>query len=247
MKISNEWFHKASPAERKAFVRQMFNSISPTYDLLNRIMSFGIDQRWRKKAVMALNLNRDERSLVLDVAAGTGDMSLRLLENYPLSKVILFDFAEEMLQKVPQRKKFRGWKSRYSLCQGDGEVLPFPDGIFDGIMIAFGLRNFPNPTEALKEFYRVLKPGKKLVILEISQSPHRWFDTLYRFYFHQMVPKIGRWISKNGMAYSYLPRSVENFLSPAEIKKEMEKIGYSSVQSLPLTMGVTHLTTGRKP
>lgn len=242
------WFKRTSAPERKRFVRSMFNDISPTYDLLNRVMTFGIDIAWRKKSIKKLldGMEFQAGNLFLDIACGTGDMTHMLVSMDSEANVVMLDFAEKMLQQIKKRKFYFSYQEKLLICQGDGERLPFKENTFSGAMIAFGLRNIPNTMQALQEFYRVLRPGGRLVILEISESPYTWFNVLYRLYFHKFVPYIGKLISGHNRAYSYLPQSVENFIPPEEVKDQLIKAGFSKVEASPLTLGVVHLYSGDK-
>ncbi|GAB4171876.1 MAG: bifunctional demethylmenaquinone methyltransferase/2-methoxy-6-polyprenyl-1,4-benzoquinol methylase UbiE [Calditrichia bacterium] len=243
--MEKKWFFETEAEQKKKFVRSMFNNISDSYDLMNRLMSFGIDLYWRKKTITRL-LDNKNMKLVLDLACGTGDLTWGLLKKNNNASVVMADFSENMLLNVRKRKGFEYHKNAVMLCQADGEVLPFDDEKFDGAMIAFGIRNIPDPAKALSEFYRTLKKGGRLVILEITTSPYKWFDILYRFYFHKIVPVLGSIVSGNRKAYAYLPQSVDYFIKPDAMVQMMEKVGFTNIQVNSLTLGSVHLYSGEK-
>jgi len=226
---------------KEAEVATMFNTIAPRYDVLNRVLSFGLDRWWRRAAIRRLGSLKGTR--ILDIATGTGDIALATLSLHP-SEVVGVDIAEAMLEEA--RKKFvpRGFEGRLSFIQGSAEDLPFPPSSFDAAIVAFGVRNFANLEAGLRSVERVLKPKSPLVILEFSQPSRQPIRSLYQLYSRFILPKIGRAISKTTGPYEYLPDSISIFPSGQEFLKRLEKCGFTQTQSEPLTCGIVSLYTG---
>lgn len=232
-----------APGKKEA-VAAMFDDIAPRYDLLNRMLSFGIDQQWRQKAVELLKEDRPRR--ILDVATGTGDLAIKALEVDP-AKIVGVDISEEMLERGREKIEERDLGDRITLQAGDAEKLPFSDSQFDAALVAFGVRNFEDLGRGLREIRRVLSPGGRLVILEFSQ-PHAFpINHLYRFYSHVILPAVGRLVSKNEDAYRYLPASVDVFPSGEQFLDRLRESGYVDVETLPLTFGIASLYSARRP
>lgn len=219
----------------------MFSEIAPRYDLLNRLLSFGADLRWRRRAV-ELALERHP-GRILDLATGTGDLALLLKRQAPKAEVVGADFAPPMLELARKKARERGLEVRF--LEADALALPFPDGHFEAITIAFGFRNFADYERALKELYRVLAPGGRLVILEFPPPPTGAFGLVYRLYFQRVLPLLGGLISGSFGAYRYLPESVEAFPPPEALKALMEEAGFS-VRYEVLTFGVAAIHVGDK-
>ncbi|WP_040683586.1 bifunctional demethylmenaquinone methyltransferase/2-methoxy-6-polyprenyl-1,4-benzoquinol methylase UbiE [Thermus igniterrae] len=228
-----------SPEEKAKQVQRMFSEIAPRYDLLNRLLSFGADLRWRKRAV-ALALERRPRR-ILDLATGTGDLALMLKRRAPEAEVVGVDFARPMLEIA--RKKAEALGLRVAFQEGDALALPFPHAHFDAITIAFGFRNFADYPKALAELRRVLAPGGRLVILEFPPPPRGVFGLVYRLYFGRVLPLVGGLVSGSFGAYRYLPESVEAFPSPEALKALMEAAGFRVRYEL-LTFGVAAIHVG---
>ena len=227
--------------DKKQYVQEMFDDISPKYDFLNHFLSFGLDYYWRWKLVRALELTDGDR--VLDVATGTGDVGFSILKHHQVT-VTGLDYSLNMVKtsrKKASRKKIQG----FYVVQGDGEKLPFPDYSFNAITIAYGFRNIGHYEEALLEFQRVLKPGGQLMILEFSVPQNPFFRGLYNFYFHHVLPRIAALFSRSD-AYRYLPESVDNFPTRTELMNMMEKSGFGSVKYQDITFGVTSIFMGKK-
>ncbi|GGM98637.1 demethylmenaquinone methyltransferase [Thermus composti] len=223
-------------------MRRMFSEIAPRYDLLNRLLSFGADLRWRRRAV-ALALEKAPRR-ILDLATGTGDLALLLKERAPEAEVVGADFAPPMLEIARRKAASRGLEVAF--LEADALALPFPDGAFDAVTIAFGFRNFADYEKALRELYRVLAPGGRLVLLEFPPPPRGAFGLVYRVYFQRVLPLLGGLLSGNFGAYRYLPESVEAFPTPEALKALMEGAGFSVAYEL-LTFGVAAIHVGDKP
>ena len=230
----------AGAPERRA-VRAMFDGIAPRYDLLNRLLSAGIDQRWRRACVDELKLQVPSR--VLDICSGTADLAVEFLRRDPDHSLAGVDLSEEMLKRGTRKLSARDMDRRGWLTAGDAEHLPFPDRTFDGAMVAFGIRNVADAGAALREIYRVLRPGSRLVILEFSM-PRGPVGALYRLYFGRILPRIGGLVSGNRDAYRYLPDSVARFKTPRELGGLMEDAGFLRVRWRALTAGIAYLHRG---
>ena len=224
---------------KKEQVAAMFNAISPKYDALNRILSAGIDQSWRRKtlreirATGALNL--------LDVATGTADLALALAKGIPGSRVVGVDISAGMLEVGRSKVRARDLEGRVRLDLGDGEQLPYEESSFGAVTVAFGVRNFENLEQGLRDMRRVLAPGGTLAVLEFSQ-PTAWpLRSLYLFYFKNILPRIGRMVSKDASAYTYLPNSVQAFPYGEAFAAKLREAGFKSVRVRPLTFGIASL------
>ena len=232
-----------SKGEKASYVRDMFSTIAPRYDLLNRLLSFGIDSLWRKQAVDAALKTSPKR--ILDVATGTADLAIALKRRVPDAEVIGVDFAEPMLE-LGRTKVARGGLE-LPLQQGDGQNLAFADGSFDLVTIAYGLRNFSDYERGLAEFYRVLRPGGRLVVLEFPPPPKGIFGRLFRLYFLGITPYLAGAISGRRDAYVYLGKSVLNFPPPGKLADMMRQSGFTKVHYELQTFGVSALHVGDKP
>ncbi|GAA5514357.1 demethylmenaquinone methyltransferase [Deinococcus carri] len=222
-------------------VQAMFASIAPRYDLLNRVLSLGIDRAWRREAAreaLALHPAR-----ILDVATGTGDFALELKARAPQAEVVGSDFVPEMLDIA--REKARARHLTLRLEEGDALNLPYPDGSFDAVTCAFGFRNFADYARGLAEMWRVLAPGGRLVILEFPPPRPGPFGHLFRFYFRQVLPRIGALVSGNAGAYTYLPESTLAFLDPERLAGLMRATGFRTRYRL-LTFGIAAIHVGDK-
>jgi demethylmenaquinone methyltransferase/2-methoxy-6-polyprenyl-1,4-benzoquinol methylase len=222
-------------------VRRMFSEIAPRYDLLNRLLSLGVDLSWRKRAV-ALALERQPRR-ILDLATGTGDLALLLKARVPEAQVVGADFAPPMLALARKKAEAQGLKVEF--LEADALALPFPEASFDAVTLAFGFRNFADYEKALSEIHRVLTPGGRLVLLEFPPPPKGAFGLVYRLYFGKLLPFIGGVVSGNFGAYRYLPESVEAFPPPEALKALMEGVGFKVRYEL-LTFGVAAIHVGDK-
>jgi demethylmenaquinone methyltransferase/2-methoxy-6-polyprenyl-1,4-benzoquinol methylase len=229
---------------KKQQVSQMFNRIAPYYDFLNRFLSLGIDTIWRKRAIKLLDNHKAK--VILDVATGTADVALEAAKQLNAEQIIGVDISNEMLEIGRTKVKKRGLDTLITLEEGDSENLPFEDNTFDAITVAFGVRNFENLENGLREMYRVTKPGGKVVILEFSQPTTFPFKQLYNFYFRNILPVIGRLTSKDPRAYRYLYESVQAFPNGDQFLSILTKLGYKSNQCIPLTLGVCSIYMGEK-
>jgi demethylmenaquinone methyltransferase/2-methoxy-6-polyprenyl-1,4-benzoquinol methylase len=223
-----------------AAVRDMFEGIAHRYDLLNALLSLGIDRGWRREAVR-VGLERGPND-ILDVATGTADLAIALRQAAPAARVVGVDFAPSMLAVGRSKAARRGVE--VTLEVGDGTALAYPDGSFDLVTIAYGLRNFADIDAGLREFRRVLRGGGVLVILEFPPPPRGLFGRLFRFYFTRVVPMLGDLVSGRRGAYSYLPASVMAFPDPEALAARMERAGFAAVEHRLLTFGVSALHRG---
>jgi demethylmenaquinone methyltransferase/2-methoxy-6-polyprenyl-1,4-benzoquinol methylase len=229
---------------KKENIRSLFDNIAPDYDKLNHILSLNIDKGWRKKAVREI-ADVQQRVQVLDVACGTGDFTIEIARNVAEgSKIIGIDLSEGMM-KVG-REKIAASGVDALLEYGDCEALDYPENNFDRISVGFGVRNFEHLDLGLKEMCRVLKPGGKLVILELSVPSNPIIRWCYKLYFLNILPIIGGMVSGNRGAYEYLPASVLNFPAPDKFIPMMREAGFSEVRHRALTLGVCRMYVGIK-
>lgn len=223
-------------------VERMFDSISPKYDLLNRVFSLGIDQGWRRK-VMRLVAEEPVEHL-LDVATGTADLAILASKKVP--KVTGVDISEGMLEHGRTKVAKRDLQKRVVLQRADSADLPFADATFDAVTVAFGVRNFEELEKGIAEMRRVLKPNGRLFVLEFSKPQHAPMKQLFRFYFHRVMPFFGRLVSKDKAAYTYLPKSVDAFPEGADFVGIMQRTGLRECSAIALTGGIASLYLGRK-
>lgn len=227
---------------KKEQVGRMFDNIAPRYDLLNRVLSVGIDRLWRKDVVRILRRSGSPRR-ILDVATGTADLAIESLSLEPES-VVGVDIAEEMLAVGRQKINALGAGQTIVLQTADAENLPFADGSFDAVTVAFGVRNFENLGRGLSEMARVLKPGGTVAILEFSQPRAFPIRQLYSVYSRYILPRIGRAVSRDEGAYSYLPQSVAAFPDGTEMVEIVESAGFEGVQARRMTFGIVTIYHG---
>jgi demethylmenaquinone methyltransferase / 2-methoxy-6-polyprenyl-1,4-benzoquinol methylase len=222
----------------------MFDAIAPRYDLLNRVLSVGLDQRWRERAVDALAVSPTAH--VLDLCTGTADLAIALAQRHPAARVTGIDFSGAMLRLGLQKLRSGALVNRVRLVRGDAASIPVAGNTCDAATIAFGIRNVAEPARALAELSRVLRPGARLAILEFGQPRIPGIRTLYSWYFRYLLPAIGRMVSHHDSAYSYLPASVGTFPPPAEFARTIESHGFVAVQAVPLTFGIVYLYVGTR-
>jgi demethylmenaquinone methyltransferase/2-methoxy-6-polyprenyl-1,4-benzoquinol methylase len=222
----------------------MFSAIAPTYDLLNRLLSFGVDEAWRRALASRLPPGSPH---VLDVACGTGDVTLAALRARPGAQVRGADFSLPMLRGAVPKLLRAGVQDRVTLQNASAEDLPYRDGVFDAVTIAFGIRNVIRRERALGEFFRVLKPGGRALILDFSLPPNPLVRAGYGFYFHRILPFVGGLVSGNVGAYRYLPRSVAAFPPRREFCRLLEDQGFAPATFEDFTLGVATLYQGFKP
>jgi demethylmenaquinone methyltransferase/2-methoxy-6-polyprenyl-1,4-benzoquinol methylase len=233
--------HPGAGRDRERQVRRIFSEIAPRYDLLNHLLSLNIDRGWRRRAIDRLAWESVPGGLFLDACAGTYDLSLELAGRREFTgRIIASDFAAPML--VQGAGKLLG-RPVIPVC-GDTLGLPFPDGVFQGATVAFGVRNLSDVSLGLREFARVLEPGRRLVILEFTEPPNRLLRGLYLFYFHRILPTVGRLVSGHPWAYEYLPKSVRDFPDPPELAEMMRVAGFREAGWELLTGGIAALHVG---
>jgi demethylmenaquinone methyltransferase/2-methoxy-6-polyprenyl-1,4-benzoquinol methylase len=222
----------------------MFDDIAPRYDLLNHLLSAGIDRWWRKRAIRSLQLTG--RECVLDLCAGTGDVAIEAHTARPgAARVVGVDFSSAMLSLGIEKLRRRKLDTSIALVRGDASSIPVADGSVDAVTIAFGIRNVDDRAAACREILRVLKPGGRLAILEFAVPTSPLFRRLYLSYFRHVLPRVGRWISGHATAYAYLPASVDAF-EPKAFMKLLHDCGFVDVQADPMTFASVFLYTAKR-
>ncbi|GAB3890091.1 bifunctional demethylmenaquinone methyltransferase/2-methoxy-6-polyprenyl-1,4-benzoquinol methylase UbiE [Spirosoma agri] len=240
--------YKDKDTSKREQVAEMFDSISPKYDLLNHVLSGGIDILWRKRAIRELKASKTPAyapKTILDIATGTGDFALEALALKP-EKIIGVDISEGMLAIGREKMKQRGVDKLIEMRSGDSERLPFGDNEFDAVIVSFGVRNFENLLKGLTDMHRVTRPGGVCVVLEFSNPRQFPFKQLYGFYSRTILPLIGRLVSKDASAYTYLPESVQAFPDGSDFLRIYEAAGFTNTKWIPLTFGVASIYVGHK-
>lgn len=235
--------YKDQSQGKKEQVAHMFNTISPQYDFLNHLLSGGIDIIWRKKAIKLLQ-NKGIKTM-LDIATGTGDFAIEALKINP-EKIVGVDISEGMLSFGQEKIKKMGLEKMIQLQKGDSEKLPFSDNSFDAVIVSFGVRNFENLSKGLSDMFRVTKPGGYCLILEFSNPRKFPMKQLYTFYSKYCLPFLGKMISKDPSAYTYLPESVKAFPDGPEFIQIFKSVGYSETNWIPMTGGICSIYIGQK-
>ncbi len=231
--------------KRPARVAAMFDAIAARYDLLNHLLSAGLDRRWRQLAIRSLRLTGREQ--VVDVCTGTGDVALAAVGARPgASRVVGVDFSAEMLRLGGEKVRERGEGGRILLARGDATRLPLPSASMDAATVAFGIRNVEQPGRGLAEMHRVLRPGGRLAILEFSIPASRLVRAVYLPYFRHVLPRIGKLVSGHGSAYTYLPASVGSFIRPEVMLGDLRACGFRQPSARPLSWGIVMLYTAEK-
>ena len=233
-----------SQASKKEQVASMFDSIAKKYDFLNRFLSLGIDQIWRKKAIA--NFKGTPINHLLDVATGTADMALMAFQEIKPQRITGMDISEGMMQYGRTKIAQKGLSDTIQLKLGDSIAIPFDEASFDGAMVAFGVRNFADLEKGLSEMYRVLTPGSKIVILEFSQPSQFWFKPIYNLYMKWITPNVGKIFSGNKAAYSYLNESVIAFPEGKAFLSILEKTGFKNIHQQKLSLGICSIYCGNK-
>lgn len=229
---------------KKNQVARMFDGIAHRYDFLNHFFSLGIDVLWRKSCVRILRKESPRR--MLDVATGTADFAIEAVRMGLDVHVSGVDISAGMLEVGRKKIADRGWSDRIELIQGDSVALPFDDGHFDCFTVAFGVRNFEDLQGGLRDMLRVLKPGGLGLVLEFSKPKHFPIKQVFGLYFKYIMPTVGRWVSKDPAAYTYLPESVQAFPEGEDFLKQLREAGYVDVKAQTLTGGIATIYTGRK-
>lgn len=235
--------YKDAQSSKREQVEQMFDSIAPKYDFLNRFLSMGIDQIWRKKAISSLKEVNPKQ--ILDVATGTADLAIAALKLNP-DHVTGIDISNQMLQVGRDKISNKALHGKITLQQADSANLPFEDNKFDAITVAFGVRNFEFLQQGINQMYRVTRKGGKLAVLEFSKPKSFPFKQLYNFYFKYILPGWGGLISRSKTAYTYLPESVAHFPEGENFAAYLKNAGYNNINIQPLTFGICTLYTAIK-
>jgi len=230
--------YKDQENSRKEQVTQMFDNISGNYDFMNRIMTFGIDIKWRKKVVKMVA--ETQAKDILDIATGTGDFAIMLAEIKP-NKIVGLDISSGMLEVGKKKVKEKGLDNLIEMVLGDSENLPFDDNSFDAVTVGFGVRNFEDLDKGLSEINRVLRPGGIFVVLETSQPDKFPFKQVYKFHSKYIIPLLGSLFSKDKKAYDYLPESAQAFPYGEAFNNILRKNKFISVQDYPLMFGAARI------
>ncbi|MFC3418191.1 demethylmenaquinone methyltransferase [Salinicoccus hispanicus] len=228
--------------DKETKVQNIFNSISSDYDLMNDIISLNQHNMWRRRTMKEMFVKNGQS--VLDVCCGTGDWTIQLSETAPDARVIGIDFSEKMLEVAEEKTVGH---SNIELTQGNAMALPFDDGSFDYVTIGFGLRNLPDYKKAIDEFYRVLKPGGTLVVLETSIPENKLVNQGFDFYFGTIMPTLGGLIADRSKEYEWLYESTSAFLSKNELKSMMAESGFTNLKVIPHTFGTAATHIGYRP
>lgn len=223
----------------------MFDAIAGRYDLLNHLLSAGIDRRWRARAIRSLGLTGRER--VLDLCTGTADLALAAADSTPgAARVLGVDFAGAMLRVGLEKVRSRQRDAVVSLVRGDAGRIPAADRCVDAVTVAFGIRNVQDTQAACDEIHRVLRPGGRVAVLEFAIPQTPGIRGAYLWYFNRVLPRIGQLISRHNAAYGYLPASVGAFASPAEFVTILRNSGFTRIDATPLTFGIVYLYTAQR-
>ena len=235
--------YKDKDGSKREEVSEMFDNISPKYDLLNHLLSGGVDIYWRKRAIKLLK--KRQPKVILDIASGTGDFAIEALSLNP-EKIVGVDISEGMLAVGREKIKKLGKQNIITLQSGDSESLSFADNYFDAVIVSFGVRNFQNLLAGLTEMNRVMKSDGMCVVVEFSKPKSFPFKQFYNFYFKYILPLIGKTVSKDSSAYTYLPESVQAFPDGEDFLEIYKKAGFKNTKCIPLTFGICTIYTGQK-
>ena len=230
---------------KKQQVSEMFDGIAERYDFMNRFLSAGIDIGWRKKAISMFT--RDQPATILDVATGTADMAIMAAKMIRPQEIVGIDISEKMLEIGRKKVEKEHLGTKIELEAGDAETINFPDNSFDGVMVAFGVRNFENLEKGLKEILRVLRPGAQLVVLEFSKPVVPGIKSLYNLYMSILAPQMAKWFNQNKQAYKYLNESAKAFPDRQRFETILKQTGYSETIWKTLSLGICCIYSGRKP
>jgi len=222
---------------KKEQVTTMFNNIAENYDLLNHTLSLGMDTIWRKRAIKKL---KNKPKTILDIATGTGDFAISAAKHTE-AQITGIDISQAMLDVGIKKIAKKKLDSRITLQKADSERLPFNENMFDAITAGFGVRNFENLEKGLSEIHRVLNPNGTILILEPSTPKHFPLKQLYHLYFHNILPTVGSWISKDKSAYKYLPESVDSFPTEDKFIEKLEEAGFKECKHFPLSWNIVSL------
>jgi demethylmenaquinone methyltransferase/2-methoxy-6-polyprenyl-1,4-benzoquinol methylase len=231
--------------KKKEQVSEMFDAIAGKYDFVNRFLSAGIDKSWRKKAIKEFSQEKPRH--ILDVATGTGDMAIKAAQLLKPEKITGIDISEKMLKVGRKKVDINGLGKVIELLKGDSETINFPENTFDGVMVAFGVRNFENLQQGLQEILRVMRPGAKLIVLEFSKPKAGLIRQLYQWYMGKLAPGIAKLFKQNKKAYQYLNESSMAFPDRQQFIEILKGVGYSDTFFKPLSLGICCIYCGRKP
>jgi demethylmenaquinone methyltransferase/2-methoxy-6-polyprenyl-1,4-benzoquinol methylase len=234
----------ADDGTKKEQVSKMFDELAGRYDFMNRFLSVGIDISWRKKAINIFKEAAPQQ--LLDVATGTADMAIMAAKLLKTQKITGIDISQKMLEIGRNKIIKEGLESKIELMSGDGETINFRDNSFDGVMVAFGVRNFEHLEKGLSEILRVMKPGARLVILEFSKPAIGFVKSFYNLYMGVLAPKMAKWFNQNEKAYQYLNESARAFPDREAFINILKKTGYSDTSFKPLSLGICCIYVGRK-
>ena len=233
--------------QKAGYVRDLFSSIAPTYDFLNTLLSFNQDKKWRQRVVQEANVPAGGK--VLDLCTGTGKLAFAFLDQSPAKLVIGLDFSHEMLT-IAKAMEIRisniEYRKKIAFIQADAIEIPFQDNTFDCVTIAFGLRNVPDLSRLFQDMKRVTKPNGKMLALELTRPNNKFVYLFYYIYLHWYLPILGRLISKNKTAYSYLANTISQFYNREQVEKLLVNAGWRNVRNIQLTAGITTIYTGTK-
>ena len=229
---------------KKEQVSKMFDALAGRYDFMNRFLSAGIDVSWRKKAINIFK--EDAPQQLLDVATGTADMAIMAAKLLNTQKITGIDISQKMLEIGRQKVIKHGLESKIDLLSGDSETINFRNNSFDGVMVAFGVRNFEHLEKGLSEILRVMRPGARLIVLEFSKPTIGFVRRFYNFYMGVLAPKIAKWFNQNEKAYQYLNKSAKAFPDREAFINILKKTGYSDTLFKPLSLGICCIYVGRK-
>ncbi|WP_128543206.1 bifunctional demethylmenaquinone methyltransferase/2-methoxy-6-polyprenyl-1,4-benzoquinol methylase UbiE [Larkinella soli] len=235
--------YKEKNTSKREQIEEMFDNVSPKYDLLNHLLSAGIDFYWRKRAIALLQPEKPRT--ILDIATGTGDFAIEALKLNP-EKVVGVDISEGMLAVGHEKMRKLGYENRIELRRGDSERLPFSDNVFDAAIVSFGVRNFENLLKGLTDMHRVVRPGGTCLVLEFSKPRRFPFKQFFGFYTNRILPLIGRMVSKDPSAYTYLPESMQAFPDGPDFIRVFEQAGFTQTRWIPLTFGICSIYIGKK-
>lgn len=236
--------YKEKDSSKREQIAEMFDNVSPKYDFLNHLLSGGIDFWWRKKAISMLRTEKPK--LILDIATGTGDLAIEAMKQLKPEKIIGVDISEGMLSFGREKMKKLGLEKTIELQMGDSEKLLFENNTFDAVIVSFGVRNFEHLEKGLTDMCRVTKSGGTCIVLEFSQPKTPVIKQLYWLYNATILPLIGKLVSNDSSAYTYLPESVKAFPEGNDFLKVFEKAGFSQTKCIPLTFGICSIYLGKK-